>query len=61
MVFDLAGAVTQAAFLLRKPRKRLQEHADTYVNAYNDKAAPFVWTKKRSVNAVSRPPYPLSF
>ncbi|MEY9880636.1 hypothetical protein ABIA43_002170 [Bradyrhizobium sp. USDA 328] len=24
-----------------------------YVNAYNDKAELFVWTKKRSVNAVS--------
>src|SRR6202047_4520112 len=27
--------------------KQLQEHIDAYVNAYNDKAAPFVWTKKK--------------
>jgi hypothetical protein len=27
--------------------KQLQEHIDTYVNAYNDKAEPFVWTKKK--------------
>ena len=26
--------------------KQLQEHIDAYVNAYNDKAEPFVWTKK---------------
>jgi hypothetical protein len=27
--------------------KQLQEHIDAYVNAYDDKAAPFVWTKKK--------------
>src|SRR5438445_13602375 len=32
--------------------KQLQEHIDAYVNAYNDKAEPFVWTKK-----FQRPPY----
>jgi hypothetical protein len=26
---------------------QLQEHIDAYVNAYNDKAEPFVWTKKK--------------
>src|SRR5260370_26990256 len=24
-----------------------QEHIDAYINAYNDKAEPFVWTKKK--------------
>src|SRR5438445_6317180 len=27
--------------------KQLQEHINAYVNAYNDKAEPFVWTKKK--------------
>ena len=27
--------------------KQLQEHIDAYVNAYNDKAQPFVWAKKK--------------
>jgi hypothetical protein len=27
--------------------KQLQEYIDAYVNAYNDKAEPFVWTKKK--------------
>jgi len=27
--------------------KQLQEHIDAYVNAYNDKAEPFVWIKKK--------------
>jgi hypothetical protein len=27
--------------------KQLEEHIDAYVNAYNDKAEPFVWTKKK--------------
>ncbi|WP_224741625.1 transposase [Bradyrhizobium sp. 2S1] len=26
---------------------QLQEHIDAYVNAYNDRAEPFVWTKKK--------------
>ena len=26
--------------------KQLQEHIDAYINAHNDKAEPFVWTKK---------------
>ena len=45
MVFDLAGAVAQ-----RHPftnLKQLQDHIDAYVNAYNDRAKPFVWTKKK--------------
>lgn len=31
--------------------KQLQDHIDAYVNAYNDRAKPFVWTKKRCANA----------
>src|SRR5919109_1092857 len=27
--------------------KQLQEHIDAYINAYNDQAEPFVWTKKK--------------
>jgi len=27
--------------------RKLQEHIDAYVNAYNDKAEPFVRTKKK--------------
>src|SRR5437016_1802525 len=27
--------------------KQLEKHIDAYVNAYNDKAEPFVWTKKK--------------
>ena len=27
--------------------KQLQEHIDAYVDAYNEKAEPFVWTKKK--------------
>src|SRR6266700_6532169 len=27
--------------------RQLQQHIDAYVNAYNDKAEPFVWTKKK--------------
>src|ERR1700737_1653692 len=27
--------------------KQLQGHIDAYINAYNDKAEPFVWTKKK--------------
>jgi transposase len=27
--------------------KQLQDHIVAYVNAYNDKAEPFVWTKKK--------------
>src|SRR4029450_4698846 len=27
--------------------KQLQDHIDAYVKAYNDKADPFVWTKKK--------------
>src|SRR4029077_9767764 len=26
--------------------KQLQRHIDAYINAYNEKAEPFVWTKK---------------
>ena len=38
--------------------KQLQDHIDAYVNAYNDRAEPFVWTKKRSVNDVSKAAVP---
>ncbi len=27
--------------------KQLQQHIDAYINAYNDQAEPFVWTKKK--------------
>jgi hypothetical protein len=27
--------------------KQLQDHIDAYVNAYNESAEPFVWTKKK--------------
>ena len=27
--------------------KQLQDHIDAYVHAYNDRAEPFVWTKKK--------------
>ena len=40
--------------------KQLQEHIDAYVNAYNDKAEPFVWTKKKVLNAVSKAAVSLS-
>src|SRR5207237_664283 len=35
--------------------KQLQEHIDAYVNAYNDKAEPFVWTKKKVRQHTIRP------
>ena len=37
--------------------KQLQEHIDAYINTYNEKAEPFVWTKKKAVSANQRPPY----
>ncbi|MHC2369757.1 transposase [Bradyrhizobium diazoefficiens] len=38
--------------------KQLQEHIDAYVNAYNDRAEPFVWTKKKvRQRRFKRPPY----
>jgi len=38
--------------------KQLQDHIDAYVNAYNDRAKPFVWTKKKSPSTpFQRPPY----
>ena len=27
--------------------KQLEQHIDAYIKAYNDKAEPFVWTKKK--------------
>lgn len=27
--------------------KQLQQHVDAYINAYNESAQPFVWTKKK--------------
>ncbi|MGY4362783.1 hypothetical protein ACVWZR_001962 [Bradyrhizobium sp. i1.3.1] len=44
-VFDLAGSVTQR-HLLHKPQATSGTHR-RLVNAYNDKAKPFVWTKKK--------------
>ncbi|MHC2278870.1 transposase [Bradyrhizobium diazoefficiens] len=32
--------------------KQLQEHIDAYVNAYNDRAEPFVWTKKHETRQI---------
>ena len=45
MVFDLAGAIAQRSSFTSL--KQLQDHIDAYVNAYNDTAKPFVWTKKK--------------
>jgi hypothetical protein len=45
MVLDLARAVAQRHLLHNL--KHLQEHIDAYINAYNGKAEPFVWTKKK--------------
>jgi hypothetical protein len=33
--------------LLHKPQTALQDHIDAYVNAYNESAEPFDWTKKK--------------
>src|SRR6266568_3429668 len=45
MVLDLAGqSLSGTSFT---SLKQLQEHIDAYVSAYNDKAEPFVWTKKK--------------
>ncbi|CCD94900.1 conserved hypothetical protein [Bradyrhizobium sp. ORS 375] len=30
-----------------KSLKQLKQHIDAYVKAYNDRAEPFVWTKKK--------------
>jgi hypothetical protein len=27
--------------------KQLEQHIDAYIKAYNDRAEPFVWTKKK--------------
>jgi hypothetical protein len=38
--------------------KELQEHIDAFIRIYNDKAEPFVWTKKKVPTApIQRPPY----
>jgi hypothetical protein len=38
--------------------EQLKEHIDAYIQAYNKKAEPFVWTKKKgSPTSVQRPPY----
>lgn len=39
--------------------KQFQEHIDAYVDAYNDKAEPFVWTRKK-INAASKAAVSLS-
>ena len=36
--------------------KQLEQHIDAYINEYNDKVEPFVWTKGPST-PVQRPPY----
>src|SRR6202022_2148823 len=37
---------------------QLEQHIDAYINAYNDKAEPFVWTKKKSPSTpLQNPPY----
>jgi hypothetical protein len=41
--------------------KQLEQHIDAYIKAYNYKAEPFVWTKKRSVNAASKAAVSLSY
>ena len=45
MVLDPAGAVAHRRVV--QFLKQLQEHIDAYVDAYNEKAEPFVWTKKK--------------
>ena len=52
LVLDLAGAVAQR-HLLHKPPTAPAAHRCLH-QAYNDKAEPFVWTRKRSVNAASK-------
>ena len=37
------------------------QHIDDYVKAYNVRAEPFVWTKKKSVNAASKTAVSLSY
>lgn len=34
--------------------KQFEQHIDACINAYNDKAEPFVWAKKKSANAPSK-------
>ena len=34
--------------------KQLEQHIDAYIKAYNDKAEPFVWTKKNPSTPLSR-------
>jgi hypothetical protein len=56
MVLDLQGqSLSGASFT---SLKQLELHIDAYINAYNHKAEPFIWTKKkarqRSKAAVSR-------
>jgi hypothetical protein len=45
MVLHLAGPVAQRRFLHK--REQLQQHIDAFIDAYNDKAEPFVWFKKK--------------
>jgi hypothetical protein len=37
--------------------KQLEQHIDAYINAYNDRAEPFVWTKKGPPAPLQRPTY----
>ena len=56
--FSILQGQSAQRHLLHKPQKQLQEHIDAYINAYNDKAEPFVWTKKKVRQRRSqRPPY----
>ena len=45
MVLDLVGqSLSGASFT---PLKQFEQHIDDYVKAYNIRAEPFVWTKKK--------------
>lgn len=45
VVFDRAGQSASGASFTSL--KQLEQHIEAYINAYNDKAEPFVWTKKK--------------
>ena len=48
-------SLSGASFASLKP---LEQHIDAYIEAYNDKAQPFVWTKKKvRQRQFQRPPY----
>jgi DDE superfamily endonuclease len=41
--------------------KQIEQHIDAYIRANNDQAEPFVWPRKRSVNAASKAAVSLGF